>query len=200
VGNTRNGIYFNFPLPGTGLMEANQVIGNQLLYNSQYGFLTDGGCCGGGVFDNYVVNNVALGNGVGQVGDLGSNRAVYSNKSSITQLLDVATGVFGNKTPTSMFTVSMTGIANDTAGFKHARFGSSCTAAPSASCSSTYYWTTWFADTNYTITCSLAGTIVGSPVITGISSKLTSGVTINIASTNGTAASASEVDCIAVHD
>jgi parallel beta-helix repeat protein len=200
VGNTRNGIYFNFPVAGTGLMSANQVIGNQLLYNGQYGFLTDGSCCGGGVFDDYVVSNVALGNGVGQVGDLGSNRAVYSNKTSTTQLLDVATGVYGNKTPTSMFTVSMTGIANDTAGFKHARFGSSCTAAAGATCSSTYNWTTWFADANYTATCSLTGNVVGTPVISRISSKLPSGVTIIIASLSNTSASASEVDCIAVHD
>jgi hypothetical protein len=200
VGNTRNGIYFNFPVPGTGLMSANQVLGNQLLGNGQYGFLTDGGCCGGGVFDNYVVNNVALGNGVGQVGDLGSSRATYSNKTSSTQLLDVATSVFGNKTPTSMFTVSMTGIANDTAGFKHARFGSSCTAGSGATCVSTYNWTTSFADTNYTVTCSLAGTIAGAPVISAVSSKRPSGVTVTIANAGRTAASASEVDCIAVHD
>jgi parallel beta-helix repeat protein len=200
VGNTRNGIYFNFPVPGPGIISANQVIGNQLLYNSQYGFATDGGGGGGGVFGDYVVNNVALGNIVGPVADFGSSQAVYSNRTSTTELLDVATGVFGSITPISMFTVSMTGIANDTAGFKHARFGSSCTVAPSATCASTYNWTTWFADTNYTVTCSLAGTIVGSPVISGISSKLTSGITITIANASTNAASASEVDCIAVHD
>lgn len=200
VGNTRNGIYLNFPIPGTGNITANQIMGNQLLSNAQYGFLTDGGGSTGGAFDNYVVNNVALGNGVGQVGDLGSQRAVYSNKTSTTQLLDVATAVFGSATPTSMFTVSMTGIANNTAGFKHARFGSSCTAASGGVCASTYRWTTSFADTNYTVTCNLAGTIVGAPVIRGITSKLPSGLTIVIASTAPGSASASEVDCIAVHD
>lgn len=200
VSNSRNGIYLNFPLPGTGLMSANQVIGNQLLNNGQYGFLTDGGCCGGGVFDNYVVNNVALGNGVGQVGDLGSNRAVYSNKASTAQLLDVATSVFGNKTPTSMFTVSMTGIGSDTAGFKHARFVSTCTVAPLTTCTTTHAWATAFADTNYTAICSLAGKITGVPVLGAISSKQPSGLTVTIANAGSGTASASEVDCVAVHD
>jgi Right handed beta helix region len=200
VGNTRNGIYLNFPVAGTGLMSGNQFIGNQLLNNGQYGFLTDGGCCGGGVFGNYVVNNVASGNAVAQVGDLGSHQGVYSNGTSTNQLLAVSTGVHGNKIPTSMFTVTMTGIGNDTAGFKHARFGSSCSAPGGGSCASTYNWATSFADTNYTVSCSLAGTIGGEPVISAISSKTTSGITITLASLGTTAASASEVDCIAVHD
>ncbi len=203
IGNTRNGIFLNFPVVGSGSMLSNQFIGNQLLSNTQYGFVTDGGVSSAGghaVFDNYVVNNVALGNGVGQIGDFGSQRAIYSNKKSTTQLFDVATSVFGDVTPTSMFTVSMTGIANDTAGLKHARFGSSCTAASGATCASTYYWTTRFADTNYTVTCSLAGTITGTPVIRAISSKLQSGITITIANAGRSSASASEVDCIAVHD
>jgi hypothetical protein len=199
VGNTRNGIYLNFPVAGPGIMSLNQFIGNQLLSNAQYGFLTDGNG-GQSVFDNYVVNNVATGNGLGQVGDLGSARGIYSNKTGTTQLLDVATSVFGNKTPTSMFGVSLTGIANDTAGFKHARFGSSCTAAAGSTCTSTYTWATGFADANYTVSCSLAGTIAGAPVISAISSKTTSGITITLSSVGKAGASASEVDCIAVHD
>ncbi len=203
IGNTRNGIFLNFPVVGPGTMSLNQFIGNQLLSNGQYGFLSDGGANSSGgktVFDNFVVNNVAIGNAVGQVGDGGSSRGIYSNKTSTTQLLDVATSVFGNTTPTSMFTVSMTGIANDTAGLKHARFGSSCTAASGATCASTYTWTTSFADANYTVSCSLAGTIAGAPVISSISSKQPSGITIAIANAGKTSASASEVDCIAVHD
>jgi parallel beta-helix repeat protein len=200
VGNTRNGIYLNFPIPGPGLMSQNQIIGNQLLFNASYGFLTDGGCCGGGVFDNYVVNNVASGNVVGQIGDLGSTRAIYSNKTADGTLLDVATGVFGSAIPTSMFAVSMTGIANNTAGFKHARFESNCTVAPLATCKATYNWATAFADTNYTVACNLAGAVIGVPVLGAISSKTPSGFTITIANAGTGASSASEVDCIAVHD
>jgi hypothetical protein len=199
-GNTRNGIYLNFPVNGTGVISGNEFMGNQLLANSQYGFLADGACCGGGVLDNYVVNNVALNNVVGQVGDLGSARQVYSNKTSTTQLLDVATGVFGNRTPTSMFTVSMTGVANDTAGFKHSRFKSTCTAMSGSTCVATFNWATPFADSNYTATCTLAGTISGAPVIVGLSSKLNSGIGITVGNVGASSASASEVDCIAVHD
>jgi len=202
VGNTRNGIFLNFPVPGTGLMSQNQVIGNQLLSNALYGFVTDGGCCGGGVFDNYVVNNVALGNAAGQVVDLGSTGGIYSNKTSSTQLFDVSTSIYGNKIPTSMFTVSMTGISNDTGGLKHKRFGPSCKTAAStgAVCTSTYNWTTPFADANYTVTCSLTGSITGTPAMVGMRSKQPASIGVTIASMTGSSASASEVDCIAVHD
>ena len=202
VGNTRNGIYLNFPVAGQGVIGLNQVMGNQLLSNARYGFQSDGGGGGGGVSDNYVVNNVASGNTAGQISDLGSARPVYLNKTSATQLLDVSTSVFGNAIPVSIFTVGMTGISNDTEGVKHKRFGSSCTTAagPGSTCQSSYNWTTPFADAGYTTTCSLGGTISGAPVIVGIGSKLASGVTIIIGNLSAKSASASEVDCIAVHD
>jgi len=198
IGNTRNGIYLNFPVAGPGTMSNNQIIGNQLLDNASYGFLSDGG--GGAVSGNYVVNNIAQGNGVGQIGDGGSIAATYSNQTSTTALLDVATHGKGNIIPVSIFTVTMTGIGNDAGGFKHARFGSTCTAAPKDFCASVYHWTTAFADVDYTVSCSLAGTIAGRPVISSISAKQPFGITMILASLSDEAASASEVDCIAVHD
>jgi Right handed beta helix region len=202
VGNSRNGIFLNFPVPGTGLMTQNQIVDNQLLGNAQYGFASDGGCCGGGVFENYVVNNLASGNLVGQIADFGSTAGIYSNKASNDKLLDVATSVFGNKIPTSMFAVTMSGLSNDTAGFKHKRFGQSCTTPSTVgqSCTTTYTWTTPFLNNSYTVTCSLGGTITGKPTIVGITSKLGEGITVSIANLTPAMASASEVDCIAVHD
>ena len=202
VGNNRNGIFLNFPVPGTGLMSQNQIVGNQLIGNAQYGFASDGGCCGGGVFENYVVNNLASGNVLGQIADFGSTAGIYSNKTSNDRLLDVATSVFGNKTPTSMFAVSMSGLSNDTAGFKHKRFGPSCTTPQAAgqSCATTYNWTTPFLDNNYTVLCSLGGNITGKPTMVGVTAKLKESVTITIVNLTAVPASASEVDCIAAHD
>ncbi|PYX48395.1 MAG: hypothetical protein DMG83_01695 [Acidobacteria bacterium] len=202
VGNTRNGIYLNFPIAGPGLMSLNQIVDNQLLSNASYGFRTDGGGGGGGVFDNYVVNNVIVGNAAGDVSDLGSTRSVYRNKTSTLELLDVSTSIFGNSTPTSIFAVSMSGISSDTAGFKHKRFGSSCITPSIAgsTCASTYRWTTPFVDANYTATCSLGGTITGTPTLVGITNKAADAISVTIAGLTNARASTSEVDCIATHD
>ena len=93
------------------------------------------------------------------------------------------------------------GINNDGSGFKHKRITScSTTTTQFSSCLTTLTWTTAFADTNYTTTCTL-----DSPnVVAGIAyygAKAAGSIQVaTINYTNGTAVTSGSVDCIAVHD
>jgi hypothetical protein len=112
-----------------------------------------------------------------------------------------------DSTPTNQMRISNSGVTisksvmNDAGGFKHKRFGATCVTAVSAgaTCGKAYTWTTPFADANYTVTCTLLGA-VNVPTIVGIESKASAGFTLKIATITAAAASAGEVDCIAVHD
>jgi hypothetical protein len=111
VGNTRNGIYFNFPIAGPALISSNQVIGNQLLSNASYGFMSDGGGGGGGVFYNFVVNNMLQGNVAGAISDLGSTGSNYGSN------------MFASSTPTAP-PVSKMGVSKDAESVRSKRLGS----------------------------------------------------------------------------
>jgi hypothetical protein len=107
--------------------------------------------------------------------------------------------VFGTS-PTLVTPVINTGVSQGS-GFKHQRFGVTCTTAASvgATCNSAFTWTSAFADTSYTVTCTGGSAASGIPVVEG-ASKSASQVTVTIAALTAVAAQANSVDCIAVHD
>lgn len=95
---------------------------------------------------------------------------------------------------------------SDSAGFQmlsgeHQRFGATCSTAASAgaSCTTAYTWTTAFADTNYTVTCSGVAVAAGVPALSidGIS---TTQVTVRVTAITAAAAGFTNVYCIAAHD
>jgi hypothetical protein len=92
------------------------------------------------------------------------------------------------------------GIGNDGSGYKHKRFGATtATAATIGSTqTTTFSWTTAFADANYTPVCIGVGPTQGG--ILSINSFNASGVTVIVFATTNAAASFSGVDCVAVHD
>jgi len=93
-----------------------------------------------------------------------------------------------------------TGVAADGSGFKHKRFGATCSTAATTgtTCTTTFSWTTAFADANYTPVCTPVGpTQVG---IFSLASFNAAGVTIEVVAGTNASASFSGVDCIATHD
>lgn len=92
-----------------------------------------------------------------------------------------------------------TGIAQGS-GLKHQRFGSTCTTAAStgSACSSTYTWTSAFADTSYTVVCQGEGNAGGAAALF-VNSHSTTQVVVQIVSF-GVAVSFGAVNCIAIHD
>jgi hypothetical protein len=97
------------------------------------------------------------------------------------------------------------GVVNDGSGMKHRRV-TSCTTASSngSTCDVTVTWTTPFADTNYTPSCSLSAKTsapVGRPTLV-IQAKTAASLTVRITSlTNSQAGgSGAEIACIAIHD
>lgn len=93
-----------------------------------------------------------------------------------------------------------TGVGPDGGGFKHKRFGASCTtgAAIGSTCTTTYSWTTAFADTSYTPVC--WGQAGSNFPILYMSTFTASGVTITVAAMTAAAAQFGSVECIAAHD
>lgn len=102
--------------------------------------------------------------------------------------------------PTISSATIITGIVGDGSGYKHKRFGASCTTAASAgsNCNSTLSWTTAFADANYTVTC-FGTQASGVPILTN-STKAAASVTVTVWAATASAAQFSSIDCIASHD
>jgi hypothetical protein len=102
-----------------------------------------------------------------------------------------------------VFGLSNRGLQNNAGGFKHQRFGASCTTSATAfsTCNNSpgYGWTTAFADSNYTVSCQGMGIASGVPVISSVIVSA-SQVVVGIANLTAVAAQFSGVDCIAVHD
>lgn len=89
---------------------------------------------------------------------------------------------------------------NQGAGFKHQRFGATCTttASAGATCLSNYTWTSAFADANYTVVCSCDIPSNGTARC-NTNGHSASGVQI-ILTSDGLANTYGGVECIAVHD
>lgn len=105
----------------------------------------------------------------------------------------------GRAFSSSILTVTA-GVTADGGGFKHKRFGATCSTGSTIgnTCTTTYSWTTAFADANYTPVCTPVGpTQLG---IFSINSFNAAGVTILIDTATAAAASYSGVDCYGVHD
>jgi hypothetical protein len=91
------------------------------------------------------------------------------------------------------------GIAKNGSGFKHERLASGTTAATQhATASSTWTFTTAFADANYTIACTIER-IGGIPFVTYTKNKAAASVEVFIMAGSAVAASGT-LNCIAVHD
>jgi hypothetical protein len=111
--------------------------------------------------------------------------------------------VDGNGTTAITKPTIATGVGADGSGFKHKRFGASCTTGVGVgqSCQGTYTWTTTFADANYTVVCTGEGQASGVPVSAGVMTKTASNFVFVVMDASGVnAAQFSAVDCIAVHD
>jgi hypothetical protein len=93
-----------------------------------------------------------------------------------------------------------TGISQGS-GFKHQRFGATCTTAATADtgCTSTFTWASAFADNSYTVNCEGEGN-VGNVAALFVASQSASQVSVSVVTYTNTAVSFSGVHCIAVHD
>jgi hypothetical protein len=92
-----------------------------------------------------------------------------------------------------------TGVSQGS-GFKHQRFGTTCSTAATAgtTCPSTLTWTSAFVDASYTVSC-VGSQGSGVPILTQ-STKAAASIAISVWAATASAASFSSVDCIAVHD
>lgn len=102
-------------------------------------------------------------------------------------------------TPTVTSPTINTGVSQGS-GFKHQRFGATCTTAAAAgqTCFTTYNWATPFADANYTPVCTGVGPSNGTALF-DIENWTATGIQIILTST-GLANTYAGVDCIAMHD
>lgn len=132
-------------------------------------------------------------------GGLSGNRVWVLPDAGGNVVIDSASQTLTNKTLTSP--VVATGISNNGSGVKHARFGATCTtgAVGGNTCTTTYSWTTGFADANYTAVCWGEGP-VGSPVLTLNAAQIAASITVQVQTIVSVASSFAGVDCIAVHD
>jgi hypothetical protein len=93
------------------------------------------------------------------------------------------------------------GIANNGGGVKHIRGAVGCTTAASAGAtctSSAISWSTPFADSNYTLVCTLE-TPTGIPVVSSVSKSTGASFTMTIAALTAVGATGS-YDCVGGHD
>lgn len=92
------------------------------------------------------------------------------------------------------------GVSADGGGFKHKRFGASCTTGTTAgnSCTTAYTWTTAFADSSYTVSCNGVNAVNGP--VWDVETKTAAGFTFRVYTIVALASSYGEVDCIAAHD
>jgi hypothetical protein len=91
------------------------------------------------------------------------------------------------------------GVGNDQSGFKHQSVAGCTTAASvGATCPSTLAWTTPFADASYHAVCGCNGS-TGVPVVTSWSVAAGS-VSINTAALTASAATCTNISCVAVHN
>lgn len=120
--------------------------------------------------------------------------------SSTTPVANLKVQNCGNTCAITQPTIS-TGVTSGS-GFKHQRFGASCTTGASvgASCNTAVTWTVAFADANYSAVCTVNGITSGVPTQINVNSKTGAGMNISIAALTAVAAQASGFDCIAVHD
>ena len=134
------------------------------------------------------INSVVFGVGAG-------SQSIPSGTYSFVG--DSLTQTITNKTLQSPTITS--GISQGS-GLKHQRFGATCTtgATTGATCTTTYSWTSAFADANYTPVC-----ITKTPTFNAlfsIESWTASGVTVRLIATTANASSFAGVNCIAIHD
>jgi hypothetical protein len=95
--------------------------------------------------------------------------------------------------------ISNAAPAGGESGFQHKRVGSCTTASTAGStCTTPVQWTSAFADTDYTVACSVDGP-VGTPYVLNTSSKARGRVAVTIVNLTGVA-SRGTINCIAVHD
>lgn len=90
-----------------------------------------------------------------------------------------------------------TGIPNS-AGFNTKRLTTGSVGA-SSSAAVALTWATAFADTNYTVNCSVVDD-TNNLSVQSLSSKATTGVTVNVSNADSGSAHTGQVECIAVHD
>lgn len=102
---------------------------------------------------------------------------------------------------TQLGTTFSVGIGADGSGFKHKRFGVTCSTTNVAGniCTTTESWTTAFADANYTVTCS-GVTPTGTPSLGINATQVAASVTVSVTAITGVISSYGAVDCIATHD
>lgn len=121
----------------------------------------------------------------------------FTNQAASTTWLDMNSS--GVSIPSLDLTLGK-GVGADGGGFKHKRFGASCTTGTTAgnSCTTAYTWTTAFADTSYTVSCNGVNAVNGP--VWDVETKTAAGFTFRVYTIVALASSYGEVDCIAVHD
>lgn len=124
------------------------------------------------------------------------------NAASLENATWEAPNPIGSTTPNTVKTTQLTitnGVTANAAGFKHKRVAASVGASTSALITVT--WSTAFADTNYTVVCSVQDSTAAtaSAVVTHIESVSASAVTVRV---NNTAAATfnGTLHIIGVHD
>jgi hypothetical protein len=132
----------------------------------------------------------------------GSAATLYATlpNSAIGNIVgDTAAQTLENKTIKSP--VVMAGVSADGSGFKHARFGITCSTAASAgsSCTTTYPWPTAFPDANYTVSC-IGVAPTGTPILSLNAAPVAASVTVNVIAATAVVSGFEAVDCVAVHD
>jgi hypothetical protein len=145
----------------------------------------------------------ASGNQLGLYGMscVGNTNAVSDHNSPAVTLSSDANGVVPDYRSVPIYLRGgISSVFPDGTGYKHKRFGATCStgATTGNTCTTTYSWTTAFADANYTPVCTPVGpTQLG---LFSINSFNAAGVTILIDTATNASASYSGVDCVAVHD
>ncbi len=123
--------------------------------------------------------------------------------SSISQYID-SSKLGGNNWKTRLTATDFTfnvGIGPDGSGFKHKRVGGCATSAVQFNtCDTTVIWTTAFADTNYTVTCTGDVIASGVPQIEGVTVKAAASITVRTIALTAVAAKYTTLDCSATHD
>ena len=153
-------------------------------------------------FDPVAMTIAANGNNTNQQIDLLSKG---SSAVRVNAVNSTGTGGFavydGAATPKLMFSVTNAGLGNNGAAFKHGRVSTGSVGA-AASAAVTLTWTTAFADTNYTVNCSVqeAAASTSTLRVHHIESVAAGSVVVRVVNDDGANPKTGTLHCTAVHD
>lgn len=146
----------------------------------------------------YSAGELTIGDGTSNHIEVTRDAAETLTNKTLTSPVLTSPTLTGSTETTSTLTVNSHLSTNGT-GLQHIRF-TSCNPSTS-NCTTSANWNATWADTNYSVFCTVNGTDAANVFVFEISSKTTTAINYEFANVSGGAgAFTKEIDCLGVHD